>query len=163
MSIPAQQYMLDELLRRKFRYDKFFALKNNLCTCPEYSQAEVREMKLFEIDIPTPAQKHFEEFLDEFGFGLPTEKIKSNKYLFLINLIYKLIDKMLAVVFGINTKYRHNPKGTDFRNFEIPKDFKGTFGFNCRNFILGRMIEFPVGSYDVNVKCPVCQKGTCQD
>lgn len=102
---------------------------------------------------------------------------RSYKYfplMLMFKIFYKIMDFFVRFLVGVNPdsnfKWLSKKKlfGMDiftiYRNFapierrfahELPKPYKVKMQFNQRNFIIGKMIEHPIGSFDATpcVKC----------
>lgn len=113
------KYMLHTLKQSAFRNDLNFCKKHDLCTCSPFSHANVREIKLMEIDVPTPATKDFETWLSEWGFSsvirrlhptvegtILSEKDKKRKFLhhdqikfsWLFRLLFKILYSLVSKI-----------------------------------------------------------------
>lgn len=184
------EYMLDTL-KVGFEWDKEYAKKEDLCTCRDLGFANFREFKFFEVDIPTPCTKDFQEWLADWGFeGLPTgltprqlepHADKPAKPLtWFEDVFWKFFFKMIDwLIFGMMWRY---PTGrrkwfkdkfqkydkqmghTHYRKFdsihkhyarELPKSYKGGSKYNQRNIVIGRSIEYPIGTFS-HQRCKVC-------
>lgn len=194
MPIGSRNYLIDELERYQFFYDKGYAKRFGLCTCPEFGYACIRKLDIWEIDIPTPCTPHFEWWLGDKGF-IPIEKGNTfhkrklfkkyplfwkiryilsytiNKIIFKFYfwfmdkfLKYQLAPLMKASKDLVKKKDGHYtgtiysdfmPMTKKFKPFEYTKPYEYSPKFNQRNLILGKVVEFPIGSYD-KVPCKKC-------
>jgi len=178
------EYMLDTL-KHGFIVDKEYCKREGICTCYERAYPTVREIRLFEFDMFTPATTDFELWLEEWGFdsfplGLNPRFIephpdmeKSIKrpnfiFRFLLKVFYKIMDTILIKILTGGKPYRwlrnEFPHGTIYRPFkpmfrrfarELPPKYKGIFKYNQRNIVIGKMIEYPVGTMSME-KCKKC-------
>lgn len=177
MQEKSLEFMLDTL-KHGFYNDPEYCRRFDLCTCQEKSYPCIRELRLFEIDVPTPACEHFEAWLEEWGFADLMERnlrrARQNKlWLFPLKLFWKLFYKILNFIVTVGDpqlrkhQFLGNPKGqwlALYRPFssmltkyalEHERKYEGQLKLNQRNFIIGKLIETPVGSYD-RVRCDKC-------
>jgi len=177
------KYMLRALEMTKFRYDKEYAKREGICTCSDFGKPMVREIKILEIDTPTPITKDFEVWLSEWGFTdlffQARKKYRGFAKLipFAMKVFYKIINTFLQFLCAGSdmNKYRWITEklkafgchGTIYRLFspmsrrfarELPPPYKARPHYNQRNFIIGKTIEYPVGSFELRGKkpCPKC-------
>ena len=201
------EYMIDDLERvQTFPVDKQFCKDNKVCVCAggdnPVAKANIREIKLLEIDVPTPAQKAFEKYwLSNWFKGISPNTMtldEGNKFYTMplrkrifvkpfYKLFYWFMDKFLRHFFfarGLaetrkqkeklcKLEHKQNPankdlcdvetSGTIYKKFEPMSNF-GKCNFNQRNYIIGRMVEHPIGSWDYSgTKCKTCGGYSCKD